>query len=711
MQCGNSITTYLANAVIELDKRDNRWRYTLEDKARRFRDAGTWAARFKALLGPWEQVRIAWQATRRRLRYAPHQRFAAYSAVRLALNPWLPLIVVAAMTANWWWTQEQARDLYSSIGHSGSITNTETKALWDMTQSSDAVRRAVVRTALALPGDAVRFTAPLGGFSTTGRRSDYVLQSTVGMDLAQRQAILVEHISGTCGKADLENADQRRACAFAAVHLDAQALVTSKLIMAAMEMTTDSARLRYLGEGLAGLADRLSSEEAAALARRIVGAMEKATDSAQFRYLAEGLAGPGEWLSSEDAAAAARLIVAAMEKTTDSNQLRYLAEGLAGLGERLPAEEAAAVARLIVGAMEKATDFNQLHYLALGLAGPGEWLSSEEAAMMQDLAGLGERLSAGEAAALARRIVGAMEKATDAKFRYLGQGLAGLGGRLPDEEATVVAGQLLKLMPSSRDPQLLALLRLPRLGPIEIEGYSGGLLKLVRLLSCVETLAAFGTRLSAKEAALVVQILLVAISQAVDPAVSSFLSEALPTLGERLSGPQAAAAARRIVGAMEKTTDSNQLRSLAEGLAGLGERLPAEEAATVAWLIVGAMEKATDSAQLRFLAEGLAGVGDRLLSEEATAVVRRIVGAMEKTTDFERLNLLAKGLAGLGGAVGRGGCRGRAADCCVAGKDDRSLSVRLPGLRPGGAGGAAAGRGGCRVRAADCGGDGKGDPL
>ena len=368
---------YLANAVIELDKRDNRWRYVLEDKARRFRDAGTWVARFKTLLSPWEQVRIALQAARparHRLRYAPHQRFAALSALRLVLNPWLPLIVVVAMTANWWWIQEQARDLYSWIGHSSSISDTEAQALWDMTQSSDAVRRAVVRTALALPGDAVRFVAALGRFSSTGSRSDYVLQSTVAMDQVQRQAILDKHISGTCSDAGLENADQLRACAFAAVQLDGPAFVTSKLIIAAMEKTTSSSQLSSLAQGLAGLGERLSAEEAAAGARRIVAAMEKTVSPSALRSLAQGLAGLGERLSAEAAAAVARRIVAAMERATDPGQLSSLAQGLAGLAERLSAEEATAVARRIVAAMEKATDPDQLSSLAQGLAGVGERL-------------------------------------------------------------------------------------------------------------------------------------------------------------------------------------------------------------------------------------------------------------------------------------------------------------------------------------------------
>ena len=53
--------------------------------------------------------------------------------------------------------------------------------------------------------------------------------------------------------------------------------------------------------------------------------------------------------------------------------------GLAGLGERLPDAEAAALARLIVGAMEKATDSDQLRYLAQGLAGVGEQLEVSRA--------------------------------------------------------------------------------------------------------------------------------------------------------------------------------------------------------------------------------------------------------------------------------------------------------------------------------------------
>ncbi len=683
---------YLANGVIELDRRENRWRYLLEDKARRFRDAGKLVSKFRALLSPWEQINIALQALLRGLRYAPHQRLATYSLVRLALNPWLPLIVSVGIALNWWWTLEQARDLYIWIGESGPIARAEAQALWDMSQSSPAVRRAVVSTALK-PGDAVRFTRSFGTrtslfgrrpvFQHSGSRSDSVLHAAVGMDQKVRQTIFNEQIAGQCSKPGIEDVDQRRACVLAAIHLDGQPVVTARLIVAAMEKTDSD--LSALGSGLGSLAERLTREQVAESARRLLTAMEKTTDPYRLSSLASGLGSLGERLTGEQATEGARRLLAAMVETTHRFQLNSLASGLGSLGERLTREQAAEFARLLLTAMEETTHPYQLSSLARGLGSLGDRLTGEQAAegtrrllaameettnpfglssLASGLGSLGERLTGEQAAKVARLLLAAMEKTTaPGQLSSLASGLGSLDEKLTGEQAAEVARLLLAAMGNTTDPYELSSLAsgLRSLdekltGEQAAEGARGLVaamektIDLEQLSSLANGLRLLAERLPGQQAAEVAWRLLAAMEKTTNPDQLGYLAGGLRSLGERLTAEQAAEVARRLLAAMGNTnsTSFSQLSSLASGLRSLGERPPGKQAAEVARRLLAAMEKTTEPKQLSFLAEGLGALGERLPGEQAAEVARRLVAAMEKTTNPDSLSSLATGLGSLG---------------------------------------------------------------
>ena len=296
---------YLARGVIELDRRESRWQHRLNDAARNFERAASLWNGWKALLGPWDQVRIAWESLRGRVRYAPHGRFAAWSTARLVLNFWVALAVMAAYGGSLWWTDQQAQGLFAEIGVRDEMTTTEAETLWEITHSSEAVRLGVIQTALESPANAKLFNLEIG-FGDP--RSDRVVQAVVGANRDLRLKVVEDVLRASLFRAGCfpevpEDDDRIEACASLVLSLDKERSITPHFLVAAMEKTTDSSQLFYLASGLGSLGEKLPAAQAAPLAQRLVAAMEKTTDSNQLRSLASGLGSLGEKLPADQAAA------------------------------------------------------------------------------------------------------------------------------------------------------------------------------------------------------------------------------------------------------------------------------------------------------------------------------------------------------------------------------------------------------------------------
>jgi hypothetical protein len=208
----------------------------------------------------------------------------------------------------------------------------------------------------------------------------------------------------------------------------------------ALEKEKDALARRPLAEGLAAVAGRLESPEAArvctAAARVLTQALEKEKDALARRPLAEGLAAVAGRLESAEAArvcaAAAHILTQALEKEKDALARQPLAEGLASVAGRLEPAEAA---RLLTQALEKEKDALARRPLAEGLA---------------SVAG---RLEPAEAARLLTQV---FEKETDAGAREsLAAGLASAAGRLEPAEASRIGKEAMRsllhrLMPDPR---------------------------------------------------------------------------------------------------------------------------------------------------------------------------------------------------------------------------------------------------------------------
>jgi formylglycine-generating enzyme required for sulfatase activity len=100
---------YLCRGVLELERRANYWAYVLDDALNTFNAAsGPWET-WKALLGPWIQIRLWCERLRGRMVYGGARRFMLLSLFRTVVN--LPFVaLVLAVFALLTWVQQSRRN-------------------------------------------------------------------------------------------------------------------------------------------------------------------------------------------------------------------------------------------------------------------------------------------------------------------------------------------------------------------------------------------------------------------------------------------------------------------------------------------------------------------------------------------------------------------------------------------------------------------------
>jgi hypothetical protein len=498
------------------------------------------------------------------------------------------------------------RSLPASLGvlH---LTDQEIEALWELaSQRSVGVRNRFVSEALKKP----MFTRQLRNRATPA------LHAAVGLDLGQRKA--VEGLLWEPLQQDSVPESQRLDIAFVAAALGdlnpRLAATAVRTLAHAMTKTTDPYTLGTLAEGLAALAVRLESKEAAdhcaQAARTLTQAMTKPGALAVGEPLALGLAAVATRLEPEEAAGhrarAARILIQAMCKT-NPYALRALPQGLAVLA-RLDPKEATRAAHTLTQAMTNSTNPYALRERALALATVTARLQPIEAA--------------GYCAQAAYTLTHALTKTTDSSTgNLLAEGLAALVARLPPEEATQAARTLTHALTKTTNPYDLQRL--------------------------AKWLAAVAAHLEPKEAAghcaQAAHTFTQAMTNTTNPLNLGMLAQGLAALAARLPPEEATQAARTLTHAMAKTTDPFALGMLAQGLAALAARLGPEEATQAVRILTQA--KTTDPLARGMLAQGLAVLAAHLPPEEATQAARTLTHALTKTTNSDYLRPLAEGLA------------------------------------------------------------------
>ncbi|MBK8233180.1 MAG: hypothetical protein IPK72_22005 [Candidatus Eisenbacteria bacterium] len=251
---------YLCAAVVEEDRRANRWQR--EQKKLTRNSCGPARAeggnKWRALVTPSAQLRFLWHRLRGKLRFGTHRTFAALSALR-----WIPTcVLLLGITAGTWearaWlglmrNEESARLLLARIGNDkDTLSSAEISALYELAQADEDVRISFLRQAL-LEGNTIKLV----------RRMDWIAHAVVGLSNRMRNRVFRE------------------------VWIETARLPA----VAECKSLEVSIAWIHLGQALS-LLDHVSSEETELVFRGIVGGMEKVSDANTLRMLARSFQAP-----------------------------------------------------------------------------------------------------------------------------------------------------------------------------------------------------------------------------------------------------------------------------------------------------------------------------------------------------------------------------------------------------------------------------------
>jgi hypothetical protein len=415
---------YLGKAVLAAHRRANRWQRLLQDRLRALNEGTGWRNCWRALLSPWDLIRLIGPTLGGKVRWTGYRSFAFASTLRLLpLIAALSVIVIGGDQAMDWQARQEVFPILTGIRSAEEdkfLSSEAHSQLWSLAASAPRLKRAFVERSITSQRSHRALISHLGP----------VAQSIFGLDPdAALRHWTLDHLLGTEAATPYQALLAAWIWQSAPEKFKGAGRSVAETFVNAMAATTDRDQLGWLEEGLAGLGDKLPADQAAAGAKRLVQAMAATTDPYQLGWLGESLGGLGDTLPADQSAAGAKRLVQVMATTTDPDQLGRLGAGLGGLGDRLPADQATAGAKRLVHAIAQTTDPDQLGKLGAGLGG------------------LGDTLPAKLATAGAKRLVQTMAVTTDPdQLGRLGAGLGGLGDKLPADQAAAGAKRLVQAM-------------------------------------------------------------------------------------------------------------------------------------------------------------------------------------------------------------------------------------------------------------------------
>lgn len=378
---------YLSRAVIEAERRADRWPTVLRDARKQFGKAGSsLIRRWRALLSPWQQLRLLVERLRPGVSfsYGRHKNFAACSLFRFL--PYVVVLVVFLLTWQYQHDHSEARRIVTDIlGKDGRPSPEEYEALESLADSPKGVRLAFIDQ--TLENEAVA--------KSLQYRYAYVLHAVVGLDEAMRDQVrdrLLDYGTDASDNSTFTNiAIAKLGVALSITDDDDLNRVIGASYVAEMQKNTDTDTLSSLCRALGSLGDNLDATAAAA--DRIVAVIQETTDTDTLSSLFRALSSLGDNLDATSAAPATKQILAAMKEITYADRLPHLGRALGSLCAGLDATSAAPAAKQILADMKETDDDTHT-------------LDSQGHS-------LGDRLDANSAAAGAEQILAAMKETTD----------------------------------------------------------------------------------------------------------------------------------------------------------------------------------------------------------------------------------------------------------------------------------------------------------
>ncbi len=391
-------------------------------------------------------MRLVYAWLRGRLRYGTAGRFAAISTVRLVVNVWVLVSILGFF--GWRYldaqrAQQKAQDLFYPFALREETTEEEADALWRLSREREGVRKAFYVIVFAKKLNADRFL----------KKSDHILQATLGLDDEYHRRLLGEIIKDNCYKepaSEYSNVCLNLLHALPPVHesKDVSGPLVGQIVEL-MAQAQDSWQLDALASGLGALGDKLPPEATENAFNRILDDMAQTQDFLpsvrahtfavpDWSALASGLGALGAKLPPEAAENAFNRILEVMDQTQNSGLLDALASVLGILGDKLSPEAAGNTANRIVEVMDQIQYSFELYPLACGLGALRDKLSSEVA---DNVAG---------------RIVEVMDQTQNiAQLSVLTSALEALGAKLPPEAAENAADRIVEVMDETQDTEQL----------------------------------------------------------------------------------------------------------------------------------------------------------------------------------------------------------------------------------------------------------------
>jgi len=334
----------------------------------------------------WDDTRNHWWEGARAQRDRRDRRLLLLAATGAVAT----LTLVAIIPTSWWLlhkqrlqeqTQSEATQIFSTIGveSNSGLTAGELKALWELAESSRDVRLAVLQQGISTPQNALRF----------GRRSDELIQASVGLNRTLQADVRRDVIQARCYKSALEGASEEKykiyACSSLIVDLDQESVEAVQYFLTALDHAGDFREFESHAIKPSRLADWAKNNFRDDYCRLLLAAIKKTEFSERLRFLAESLASLDVHLDTATAEEAGAVILDVMGRTNERFQIGELGQALGALQMKLKPETVEKGARIILAAMTKT---NKPYEIAeLGLA-----LGSLQPRVKSDIAEGGARL-------------------------------------------------------------------------------------------------------------------------------------------------------------------------------------------------------------------------------------------------------------------------------------------------------------------------------
>ena len=589
---------YLSRGVVAAQARANLWSNLLEENHRTFNDAGTLASRWRALLAPSLQLRLAWERIRGRFRYGAHATFASCSLVRFS-----PLLIPAAFGLGLLWftqadqTKNQAERFVKEIGRVDNLQ--DDPVLWEFAASSIEVRREFWREALQNPDDAERLR--------NENRCPLLVHATIGLDPDGEQKNALREV--------IRNTIERHSVPAASVLLLAAALcqescprdasIASPLLkemLAALAETYHHNLQLDLAQALAAVPGKLSDAQAQDAFKELLAALAKTDNAYAELAFAQALAAVSGKLPDAQAQDAFKELLAALTRTGFPGVKLGLAQALAAVPGKLSDAQAQDAFKELLAALANTDNA----YGKLVLA--------------QALAAVPAKLSDAQAQDAFKELLAALAKTNDVYTKLsLAQALAAVPGKLSDAQAQDAFKDLLADLAKTDDAH--------------------------SKFGLAQALAAVPGKLSDAQAQDAFKDLLAALAKTDDAHSKLSLAQALAAVPAKLSDAQAQDAFKDLLADLAKTDDDEAKIALAQALAAVSGELPDAQAQDASKELLAALAN-TDNAYGKLeLAQALAAVPGKLPDAQAQDASKELLAALANTDNDEARRALAQALA------------------------------------------------------------------